>query len=84
MKRYRAYSLPVLMAIAILGCRSSIPTGLTDADKAAIRRGTEAVVSISNASTKDWEAYVRTDYTEDAVVLPPNTPAVHPLQKNPG
>jgi ketosteroid isomerase-like protein len=77
MKRYRAYSLlAVLIPFAILGCRSPVPTGLTDADKAAIRKGTDVVVSIANAPTKDWDAYVRTDYTEDALVLPPNTPAV--------
>jgi ketosteroid isomerase-like protein len=77
MQRYLAYSLlVVLMSLAILGCRSSVPTELSDADKAAIRKGTDAVVSIANAPTKDWDAYVRADYTEDAMVLPPDTPAV--------
>ena len=77
MKCCRAYSLlAVLMPFAILGCGSSAPTGLTDADREAIRKRADAVVSIANASTKDWDAYVRTDYTEDAVVLPPNSPAL--------
>jgi ketosteroid isomerase-like protein len=77
MKHYLAYSLlAILMCFVILGCRSSVPTGLSDADKAAIRKRTGAVVAISNAPTKDWDAYVRADYTEDAVVLPPNTPAI--------
>jgi ketosteroid isomerase-like protein len=77
MKHHRAHSLlAALMPFVILGCRSSVPTGLTDADKAAIRKRTDAVVSIANASTKDWDAYVRSDYTEDAVVLPPNSRAV--------
>jgi len=76
-KRCLAYFVfVVLVSSPILGCRSSVPAGLSDADKAAIRKNTEAVVAISNAPTKDWDAYVRTDYTEDAVVLPPNAPAV--------
>lgn len=68
--------IAVLSTLAILGCRSSVPAGLSDADKAAIRKVAGEVVSISNAPTKDWDAYTRTDYTEDAVILPPNTPAV--------
>jgi len=77
MKRYRVYSvLAALTPFAILACRSSAPAGLTDADKEAIRKRADAVVSIANAPTKDWDAYVRTDYTEDAVVLPPNSPAL--------
>lgn len=77
MKGYLASSLlAVLISSTILGCRSSAPTGLSDADKAAIRKNTEKVVSISNAPTKDWDAYVRADYTEDAIVMPPDTPAV--------
>jgi ketosteroid isomerase-like protein len=77
MKYYRAYSLlAALMPFVILGCRSSAPTGLTNADKEAIRKRADAVVSIANAPTKDWDAYVRTDYTEDATVLPPNSPAL--------
>ena len=77
MKRYLAYSVFVLfMCFPILGCRSSVPTGLSEADKAAIRKNTEAVVAISNAAPNDYDAYVRADYTEDAIVLPPNMPAV--------
>ena len=77
MKHYLAYFVfVVLVCSPILGCRSSVPTGLSDADKAAIRKNTEAVVAIANATPKDWDAYVRTDYTADAVVLPPNAPAV--------
>jgi len=77
MKRYQVYPLvAVLMSLAILSCQSPVPTGLSDADKAAIRKGTDTVVAIANASPKDWDAYVRADYTEDAVVLPPDTPPV--------
>ncbi len=77
MKRCLAcFLLAVLVCFPILGCRSSAPTGLSDADKAAIRKNTDAVVAIANANPKDWDAYVRTDYTEDAVVLPPNAPAI--------
>jgi ketosteroid isomerase-like protein len=49
---------------------------LSDEDKAAIRKNTDAVVAIANANPKDWDAYVRTDYVADAVVMPPNMPAV--------
>lgn len=77
MKRYLACFLLIgLMSITILGCQSSKSTGFSDADKAAIRKVTDEVVSISNAATKDWAAYVKTDYAEDAVIFPPNTAAV--------
>ena len=46
---------------------------LTDADKAAINAKTQAFINGVNAG--DWAAVAAT-YTEDAIVLPPNAPAV--------
>jgi len=51
-------------------------TALAQADKDAIRRITDEVVSIANKKPTDWKAYTDTYYTEDAVVLPPHAPAV--------
>lgn len=50
--------------------------GLSEADKVAIRDVTQKVVGIANNNPTDWETYTRTYYTDDAVVLPPNAPAV--------
>jgi ketosteroid isomerase-like protein len=63
----------ILMAIA---CQAPAPTGLTETDKAAIQKVVDEAVSLANAPTKDWAAYVKAYYAEDAVVLPPNGPLV--------
>ena len=69
------FVLAILMCFPILGCRSS-NTALSEADKDAIRKNTAKVVAISNANPTDADTYVKADYTEDAVILPPNEPAV--------
>ena len=46
---------------------------LSDTDKAAIKRTKEQALVVFNA--RDFPAYVKL-YTEDAIVLPPNAPAV--------
>ncbi len=51
-------------------------SGLTEADKATIRDTSQKVVDIANHKPTDWDVYTRTYYTDDAVVLPPNAPAV--------
>jgi ketosteroid isomerase-like protein len=66
----------LVMILIAIGCRTPAPTGLSDADKAAIQKVLDEAVRIGNAPTKDWAAYVRAYYAEDAVVLPPNGPAV--------
>ena len=50
--------------------------GLSDSDKDAIRAISQKVIGIANTKPTDWEGYTQTYYTDDAVVLPPNAPAV--------
>jgi ketosteroid isomerase-like protein len=50
--------------------------GLTEADKTTIRDISQKVLEIANNKPTDWDAYTRMYYTEDAVVMPPNTPVV--------
>ena len=50
--------------------------GLTEADKTTIRDTSQKVLDIANNKPTDWDAYTRMYYTEDAVVMPPNTPVV--------
>jgi len=68
--------LGLVMILIAIACRTPAPTGLTETDKAAIQKVLDEAVRIGNSPTKDWAAYVRAYYTEDAVVLPPNGPAV--------
>jgi len=49
---------------------------LNQADTDAIRNIAAKVVAIANIKPVDWETYTETYYSEDAVVLPANSPAV--------
>ena len=66
----------LVMILISIACQTPAPTGLSETDKAAIQKVVDEAARIGNAPTKDWGAYVRAYYTEDAVVLPPNGPAV--------
>ena len=62
------------MAICLgfsVGCQR--PTGLSEADRTAIRQADEADMTMVNA--KDWKGDLAL-YTEDAIELPPNQAAV--------
>ena len=66
----------MVMLLAVLpftACQSSGPASLTEADKAAI----EASLAewVKGALANDWAAVAAT-YTEDAVLMPPNSPIV--------
>ncbi|MFH1524635.1 MAG: DUF4440 domain-containing protein [Chloroflexota bacterium] len=66
----------LIMILMATACQAPAPTGLTETDKAAIQKVLDEANRIANSPTKDWAAYVRAYYTEDAIVLPPNGPAV--------
>lgn len=68
--------LQMVVVVAVLtftACQSSGPASLTGADKAAI----EASLAewVKGALANDWAAVAAT-YTEDAVLMPPNSPIV--------
>ncbi len=66
--------LPVLtvLSVSLAACAGGAAS-LSDADIAAIEEGSAAFVAASNAN--DWGG-VAALYTEDAVLMPPNGPAV--------
>lgn len=66
----------LVMILIAVACQAPAPTGLSETDKTAIQKVFDEAVKLGNAPTKDWGAYVRAYYAEDAVVLPPNGPAV--------
>ena len=71
----RAVRLPALLGLAVLtACQPAPPAGLSDADKAAI--DSTARVFVRHALATDFAALTRDSYSDDAMVLPPNAPAV--------
>ena len=65
------------LAVALLAaaCQpAAAPAGLTDTDKAAIDSLDKEFARLAN--TGDFGALVRAYYVEDAMMLPPNAPAV--------
>lgn len=74
MKDARRWILPVLMTVmAALGCAQSAPTD-TRADVAAINEVREREIAL--VATSDANRLL-TVFTSDAVMMPPNEPAVH-------
>ena len=71
MKRSPVAACVVLLVMG--ACQPSGPATLSQEDIAGIEATTQAWVEAVNAS--DWAA-VSATYTEDAVLLPPNQPAV--------
>jgi len=79
--------LPMVIAIAVVagcgqpatpgdagtGAGETAPATLTDSDKASIREQTDKFVEAFNAGDFDT---MMTLYTEDGVLMPPNSPAV--------
>lgn len=75
----RPVHLTALLGFALAAaCQPATPAGLTDADKAAI--DSTSRVFVRHALANDFAALTRDYYTDDAIVLPPNMPAVtgHP------
>jgi len=66
----------VLVVVVATACRQRGPSTLSDADKAAIKKTTDQAFALFAKPTKDWPAFVKVLYAEDAMVLPPNAPAV--------
>jgi len=50
---------------------------LSEADRDALKRAFDKVLRQFGAPVKDWPAFVESAYDEDAIVMPPNGPAVH-------
>jgi len=77
MKRALVYFLcGAFLCLAVWSCKPTAPAGLSEMDKTAIRKVVDQVMVIANAPTKDWAAYTRAYYAEDAVALDPNMPAI--------
>ena len=66
----------VLPLCFYLGCQATAPTGLTDQDRVAIQKVSEDGIKMLNAQDKDFEAFVKFYYTENAMTLSPNEPAI--------
>ncbi len=64
------------LCVIFSACQPPAMTGLADEDEAAIRRVLAESLAIGNAPEKDFTAYVRSYYAEDATILPSNMPAV--------
>lgn len=63
----------LVILISLIACQPSGPAALTDADKAAIEASSQAWME--SAQANDWST-LATKYSEDAVFMPPNQPAV--------
>jgi ketosteroid isomerase-like protein len=50
---------------------------LSEADRQALKRAFDEVMRQFGAPVKDWLAFVESAYDEDAIIMPPNGPAVH-------
>jgi uncharacterized protein (TIGR02246 family) len=65
--------LVAFLAVGVAGCRAPTDTPFAAADATAIRGALDAYVSAANAGdAARWAAL----YTEDAVMMPPNSPIV--------
>jgi len=67
--------LLIFITALISGCQPAPIPGLSAADQQAIRQTTDQAIKIANSSA-DWTAYTKLYYTQDAVVNPPNAPAI--------
>ena len=72
MKTLKRITLLGILMTALVACQAASPGSSTD-EEAAVRRGTQRFLEAHRA--KDWPG-VAAAYTEDAVLLPPNAPAV--------
>lgn len=71
----RAVRVLALLGFAVVtACQPAPPAGLSDADRAAI--DSTSRVFVRHALANDFAALTRDYYSDDAIVLPPNAPAV--------
>ena len=66
-------AVTTFLASVVSGCVANTPSSFTDADRTAIRA---TVDSFTNAIKKGDYAGAASYYTENAVFMPPNAPAV--------
>lgn len=66
----------ILMAVSITACNNAGSSGLSDHDREAIQKMSVEGVKLFNSPSKDFATAVKFYYTEDAITLPPNEPAV--------
>ena len=66
----------VLLLCFTDACQSKGPAVLSDADQAAIKKTANDGIAMLGSPTKDWPAFVKLLYAEDATVIPPNGPAI--------
>ncbi len=59
----------VSLVVALTACQPTAPAGLSSADQAAVRAADNAAAQ--HIIAKDWTAWAG-DFTEDAILLPPN------------
>jgi len=70
--------LTVVGLVLINACAQQAPTGLSDADRAAIKKTHAAAVlpAETNPGSADWSKFVDAHYAPDAILLPPGSKAV--------
>lgn len=68
--------LVVVAVMAAVACQTKGPAALSDADKAAIKKTAEQGLAMLTAPTRDNQAFERFLYADDAILLPPNAPAI--------
>ncbi len=74
--RFLCAFVVVFLGVLASSCKTPGPTGLSDQDRAAILKVSEDGIKLFNAPDRDFEAAVKFYYTEDAMTLSPNEPAV--------
>jgi ketosteroid isomerase-like protein len=70
----------ILVVMVLAGCQPNGQTMLSDTDRAAIKKTSEQAKTLFDA--RDFPAFVKFLYTEDAIVLPPNKPAIKGHEAN--
>ena len=75
MSRLSLYLLLFFIASVVIGCQPTPIQGLSTADEQAIRQTSDQAIKIANSSA-DWNAYTKLYYAQDAIVNPPNAPAL--------
>ena len=63
------------LALGMVACQTQTGPTFTEIDRAAIEHTVQEALALANTE-EDYTAYVETYYAPDAVVMPPNQPAV--------
>jgi ketosteroid isomerase-like protein len=74
----RAVIPSLFLLLPLAGCQPAPPGAatLSAADQAAIPKVADDAVALVNSDTPDLDAYAQAYYAPDAVVMPPNAPAL--------